>query len=154
MGKISAQPHRTLCIQFLNRENNDKNTTLPFGKQICFTIVRGCAETLPFNVFYLRNTKNLSTLKLQIIREITNGNFRNCTHPTFMGNYEANGCKWPSRYCFLSMRKARWIPPLKHLEKLKQFRGLCKNRILLVRFIIFQTLLPPLCSKTGDAANA
>ena len=45
-GKISAQPHSTLCIQFLNRENNDKNT-LPLGKQICFTIVQGCAETLP-----------------------------------------------------------------------------------------------------------
>ena len=77
------------------------------------------------------------------------------------------------------MRKARWIPPLKYLEKLKQFRGLCKNRILQVRFITFQTLfskeiitmpssiayvnglpqnwigtLPPLCSKTRDAANA
>ena len=38
-GKISAQPHPTLCIQFLNRENNDKNSTFPLGKQICFTIV-------------------------------------------------------------------------------------------------------------------
>ena len=47
MGKISAQPHPTLCIQFLNRENNDKNNTLPLGKQICFTIVWGCAEILP-----------------------------------------------------------------------------------------------------------
>ena len=93
-----------------------------------------------FNVFYLRNTKNLSTLKRQMIREITNGNFRNCIHPTFMGNSEVNGCKWPSRFCFLSMRKVRWIPPLKYLKKLKQFRGLCKNRMLLVRFIIFQTL--------------
>ena len=46
-GKISAQPHTTLCIQFLNKENNDKNNTLPLGKQICFTIVWGCAETLP-----------------------------------------------------------------------------------------------------------
>ena len=45
--KISAQPHPTLCIQFLNRENNDKNNTFPLGKQICFTIVWGCAETLP-----------------------------------------------------------------------------------------------------------
>ena len=93
-----------------------------------------------FNVFYLHNTKNLSTLKLQIIREITNGNFRNCTLATFMGNSVVNGCKWPSRFRFLSMRKARWIPPLKYLEKLKQFRGLCKNRILQVRFITFQTL--------------
>ena len=41
-GKISAQPHTTLCIQFLDRENNDKNNTLPLGKQICFTIVWGC----------------------------------------------------------------------------------------------------------------
>ena len=46
-GKISAQPHPTLCIQFLNRENNDKNNTFPLGKQICFTIVWGCAEILP-----------------------------------------------------------------------------------------------------------
>ena len=35
-GKISAQPHTTLCIQFLDRENNDKNNRLPLGKQICF----------------------------------------------------------------------------------------------------------------------
>ena len=34
-GKISAQLHPTLCIQFLDRENNDKNNTLPLGKQIC-----------------------------------------------------------------------------------------------------------------------
>ena len=47
LGKISAQPHPTLCIQFLNRGNNDKNNTFPLGKQICFTIVWGCAETLP-----------------------------------------------------------------------------------------------------------
>ena len=46
-GKISAQPHPRLYIQFLNRENNDKNNTFPLGKQICFTIVWGCAETLP-----------------------------------------------------------------------------------------------------------
>ena len=47
VGKISVQPHPTLCIQFLNRENNDKNNTFPLGKQICFTMVWGCAETLP-----------------------------------------------------------------------------------------------------------
>ena len=47
LGKISVQPHPTLCIQFLNRENNDKNNTFPLGKQICFTMVWGCAETLP-----------------------------------------------------------------------------------------------------------
>ena len=30
----------------LDRENNDKNNKLPLGKQICFTIVWGYAETL------------------------------------------------------------------------------------------------------------
>ena len=49
-GKISSQPHTTLCIQFLDRENNDKNNTSPLGKQICFTIVWGCAEILPFTL--------------------------------------------------------------------------------------------------------
>ena len=44
LGKISAQPHPTLCIQFLDWENNDKNNTLPLGKQICFKIVWDCAE--------------------------------------------------------------------------------------------------------------
>ena len=43
-GKISAQPYPTKCIQFLDRENNEKNNTLPLGKQICFSIVWGCAE--------------------------------------------------------------------------------------------------------------
>ena len=37
-GKISAQPHTTLCIQFLDRENNNKNNTLPLRKQICFSV--------------------------------------------------------------------------------------------------------------------
>ena len=35
LGKISAQPHTTLCIQLLDRENNGKNNRLPLGKQIC-----------------------------------------------------------------------------------------------------------------------
>ena len=39
----------TLCIQFLDREKNDKNNTFPLRKQICFTIVWGCAEILPKN---------------------------------------------------------------------------------------------------------
>ena len=46
-NEIKFQPHPTLCIQFLDRENNYKNNTLPSGKQICFTIVWGCAEILP-----------------------------------------------------------------------------------------------------------
>ena len=40
-GKISAQPHPTLCIQFLDRKNNEENNTLPLGKHICFAIVWG-----------------------------------------------------------------------------------------------------------------
>ena len=40
-AKISAQPHTTLCIQYLTRENSEKNNTFPLGKQICFTIVWG-----------------------------------------------------------------------------------------------------------------
>ena len=55
-GKISAQPHTTLCIQFLDRENNDKNNRLPLGKQICFTIVWSCAEILQcFSIEILKN---------------------------------------------------------------------------------------------------
>ena len=50
--KISAQPHTTLCIQSLDRENNDKNNTLPLGKQICFTIVWGWAEIFPKEVLF------------------------------------------------------------------------------------------------------
>ena len=46
-GKISTQPHTTLCIQFLDRQNNDKNNTRPLRKQICFTIVWGYVEILP-----------------------------------------------------------------------------------------------------------
>ena len=45
--KISTQSRTTLCIQFLDRENNNKNNTLPLVKQICFTIVWGCVEILP-----------------------------------------------------------------------------------------------------------
>ena len=44
---MSTLTHTSLCIQFLNRENNDKNNAFPLGKQICFTIVWGCAEILP-----------------------------------------------------------------------------------------------------------
>ena len=55
-GKISALPLTTLCIQFSDRKNNDKNNTLPLGKQICFTIVWGCAEILPcFSTEILKN---------------------------------------------------------------------------------------------------
>ena len=60
-GKISAQLHTTLCIQFLDREKNDKNNTLPLGKQICLTIVWGCAEILP-NVQTFNNLNGLLSM--------------------------------------------------------------------------------------------
>ena len=36
LGKISAQPHPTLCIQFLNRGNNDKKKYISVGKTDLF----------------------------------------------------------------------------------------------------------------------
>ena len=39
-GKISAQPHTTLCIQFLDRENNDKSNRLPLGGNFTEFFVR------------------------------------------------------------------------------------------------------------------
>ena len=44
-GKISAQPHATLSIQFLERENNDKQY-IAVAKTDLFTVVWGCAEIL------------------------------------------------------------------------------------------------------------
>ena len=59
-------PHysTTVCIQFLDRENNDKNNTFPLEKQICFTIVWGCAETLPFNFSADRLAMGISKLNM------------------------------------------------------------------------------------------
>ena len=35
-GKISAQPHTALCIQFVDRENNDKKKYIAIGKTDLF----------------------------------------------------------------------------------------------------------------------
>ena len=35
-SKVSAQPHTTLCIQFLERENNDKKQYIAIGKTDLF----------------------------------------------------------------------------------------------------------------------
>ena len=67
-GKISAQRHTT-CIQFLDRENNDKNNTLPSGKQICFTIVWGCAEILLISI---SNLTLCSIFSLEIVWTVRN----------------------------------------------------------------------------------
>ena len=66
---MSAQPHPTLYIQFLNRENNEKNDTSPLGKQICFTIVWGCAETLPAAISIFLSLRKVSFLHDKADRE-------------------------------------------------------------------------------------
>ena len=48
VGKISAHPHPTLCIQFLNRENNNKNNT----HILC--VLRSFWRFLPFLLVYHR----------------------------------------------------------------------------------------------------
>ena len=55
--------HMPIQQQFwLDRENNDKNNTLPLGKQICFAIVGGCAEILPKILLLLHFTNLCSVL--------------------------------------------------------------------------------------------
>ena len=53
LGKISAQPHPTLCIQFLDRENNDKNNTLPLRKQILFYSSMGLCDKFYLMLSYV-----------------------------------------------------------------------------------------------------
>ena len=45
--KISTQPYITLCVQFLDTENNDKNNTLPLGKKYLFYNSMGLCRMLP-----------------------------------------------------------------------------------------------------------
>ena len=52
LGNISAQPHTTLSIQFLTRENNEKNNTFPLGKQICFDNSMGLCWNFTPTLFY------------------------------------------------------------------------------------------------------
>ena len=75
-GKISAQPHTTLCIQFLDWENNDKNNRLPLGKQICFTIVWGCAEILPLFFSAFEYSAGQFSEIAKILRDFTKANWR------------------------------------------------------------------------------
>ena len=71
--------YTTLCIQFLDRENNDKNNTLPLGIQICFIIVWGCAEILPF-IFLKRITQHYSLHHQQIKNSIVAFEFSRKIH--------------------------------------------------------------------------
>ena len=52
VSKISAQPHPTLCIQFLNRENNDKVVSGDFCRfcsfyHRCYSVIRRCQTIQP-----------------------------------------------------------------------------------------------------------
>ena len=116
LGKISAQPHTTLCIQFLNRENNDKNNTFPLGKQICFTIIWGCTETLPrsivdrniynFNLFSFKwfwwNLKYACLLS--VILQYISGIFP-LSQKSF--HYLLKGMTWQEALC-LEIRYTAW----------------------------------------------
>ena len=51
VSKISAQPHPTLCIQFLNRENNDKVVSGDFCRfcsfyHRCYSVIRRRCQTI------------------------------------------------------------------------------------------------------------
>ena len=72
VGKISGQPHTTLCIQFLDGENNDKKNTFPLGKQICFTIVWSCVEIFTVLFVYHEHDNKLSDKKQSTQREVKN----------------------------------------------------------------------------------
>ena len=76
-GKISAQPHRTLCIQFPDRENNDKNNTLPLRKQICFSMVWGCAENLSRSITIPKILINALAI-IRMTREMVYCSLENC----------------------------------------------------------------------------
>lgn len=44
---ISTKPHISMCMLFLDEENNGKNNRLLLGVKLCFTIVWGRAEISP-----------------------------------------------------------------------------------------------------------
>lgn len=46
-GKISAQSHTTLCIQFLRKENSVKRNILTLQVQLCFGMIWGYTEMFP-----------------------------------------------------------------------------------------------------------
>ena len=77
-GKVSAQPHAILCIQFLDRENNDKNNTLPLGKQICFTIVNGAVRKFYHGSFVqdIFGVSNLSLFIIHLCKQLLGCKFR------------------------------------------------------------------------------
>ena len=72
LGKISAQPCTTLCIQFLDRENNDKKQYIAIRKTYLFYNSMGLWEILPNVVLW--QTKSFITGKFSIINWVDNVN--------------------------------------------------------------------------------
>ena len=68
------------------------------------------------NVFYLRNTKKFVDTETSDNSWNNEREFQELYTPYVYGEFWS---KWPSRFCFLSMRKAPWIPSLKIPRKMK-----------------------------------
>ena len=54
-GEISTQPHTTLCIQFLDRENNDKKKYIAIGKTDLFYNSMGLCGNFTKHLFAKAN---------------------------------------------------------------------------------------------------
>ena len=74
LGKISAQPHTTLCIQFLDRGNNDKKQYIVVGKtDLFYNGMRLCGNVLPH--FVLTGIRSTNTVKIPVCELILHFRF-------------------------------------------------------------------------------
>ena len=70
LGKISAQPHPTSYIQFLERENSDKNNTLPLGTDLFYNsmgLCRNFTQPRTSYITYMQQNCKFMTEKLRRI---------------------------------------------------------------------------------------
>ena len=111
-GKISAQPHTTLCIQFLDRENNNKNNTLPFRKQICFSAAWAVRKFYHFDEEWLvlSCSSDGGLLTLIIGRGKTDNNFNNKSNYDGTNNRNnSNGYKNNNKYSNQEGKCTIWL---------------------------------------------
>ena len=74
LGKISAQPHTTLCIQFLDRGNNDKKQYIVVGKtDLFYNSMRLCGNVLLH--FVLTGIRSTNTVKIPVCELILHFRF-------------------------------------------------------------------------------
>ena len=64
LGKISAQPHTTLCIQFLDRGNNDKINIVVGKTDLFYNSMGLCGNVLPH--FVLTGIRGTNTVKIPV----------------------------------------------------------------------------------------